>query len=104
MSRDEPTMTNAELEKLMPRCKTSDLDDFPDEHLDDSERCWNCRVWETIDNQVASVEIKARIDTLKIAYGHLSTGTKLDDTYFRFNIGKLEAELNQLTSEENDNE
>lgn len=45
-------MADTELEKLMPRCKTSDKEDFPDEHLDDSERCWNCRVWEAIDKEV----------------------------------------------------
>lgn len=32
------------------RCTTKDIDDFPDEHLKDQERCFVCSAWEQFDN------------------------------------------------------
>lgn len=51
------------LEKLLPRCAGSDLEDFPD--LKEEERCWNCRVWEAIE-----AEYSKRTKRLETEYNH----------------------------------
>ncbi len=62
----------SKLEEFIPRCETTDINDFSGEHLDDSERCWNCLVWEKIDEEVK----RARIDEWHIAHFGVSDVAK----------------------------
>lgn len=53
--------SSSEITELIgKRCKTRDLDDFPD--LKEDERCWQCRMWDAIDSLVDREVKKARLE------------------------------------------
>jgi hypothetical protein len=80
------------LEKLMPRCKVKDTDDFPElEHKDDSARCWNCRVWEAIDSHSLQERKKGVRDGYNYALTDVDLATDYKDAYRRVSEGHQRA-------------
>ncbi len=75
-----------DLEKLMPRCKTKDTDDFKGpEELGRDERCFNCRAWEAIDQRCKEAEKVGR-----------DIGIRLERSRTVLNEGQLNQELNEI--------
>lgn len=73
----------SKLEKLMPRCKTKDTDDFPEivEHLDaDPEAgCFNCRVWEALDQYITDRIIEELLPLEQLAHNGILTLDKIQN-------------------------
>ena len=75
-----------DLEKLMPRCKTKDTDDFKGpEELGRDERCFNCMAWEAIDQRCKEAERRG-----------IEKGLKLESSRHVVNEGQLNQQLNEI--------